>query len=249
MIHHRVHRGHGELPAEFEFRNLPALLFFFAPEGFIDGEQAFGKQHFDTLAFDVHFAQPGLSERDEELFFTGGGLKHEERCACDVAVDADDGPEVACSATADIDDVAADEVVDVDGVLFEGRTLRTRDGDIESAKGFSVGDRIDPREFENNASFVQPVLFEYDRTRGHFIVGVKQDEIVAFCETLGKVGEDLGKQLAIASLRAHKMSDENPLFWVRHREIPGRGLAGKWRSRKCRLIDRERATRLIFSGK
>jgi hypothetical protein len=45
------------------------------------------------------------------------------------------------------------------------------------------------------------------------------------------------------------MSDENPLFWVRHREIPGRGHAGKWRSRKCRLIDRGRVTRLIFSGK
>jgi hypothetical protein len=78
---------------------------------------------------------------------------------------------------------------------------------------------------------------------------VKQNEIGAFCEALGKVCEDLGQQLAITALRAHKMSNEDPWFRICHREIPGLGFSGKWHSSRCGLIERVRATSLIFSGK
>jgi hypothetical protein len=45
--------------------------------------------------------------------------------------------------------------------------------------------------------------------------------MMPFCEALGKVSEDLSKKLAVAALRAYKVSDKNPLFCVRHgKKIP-----------------------------
>jgi hypothetical protein len=65
------------------------------------------------------------------------------------------------------------------------------------------------------------VLFERYWARGCLIFGVEKDEMMPFCEALGEVSEDLSKKLAVAALRAYKVSDKNPLFCVRHgKKIP-----------------------------
>src|SRR5277367_196316 len=92
-------------------------------------------------------------------------MDDEQRGAGGFAIDVDDGADISGAGGAGVDDVAPDEVVDVDGVVFEGGALIAGDGYVESAQGIGVVDGVDAGELEDNAPLVQPVAFEFDGAR------------------------------------------------------------------------------------
>jgi hypothetical protein len=181
--------------------------------GRIDRQEPFGKRHFEALPVEVNVAQPRFGEGNLQLFClvrgAACGLDQQQRDIGGVAVYADDGPDISGAGRADVDNVAADEVVDVDGVLVERSALVSGDGYVEVAEGFRVGDGVDSGKFQDDAAFVEPVAFELNRALG-FSVRREQGKMPPLSEPLRKIGEDVGDNFAVASLGADEVRDEHP---------------------------------------
>lgn len=187
-----------------------STLLFFTSQWRVDGEQAIGQRHFDTLLIEIYLVQPRFGERDQHLVFAAGFTDDEQRGAGSIAVYVGDGSDVAVS-LAEVDDVATDQIVDVDGVFFEWRALAAGNGDIEPAQRFRVGDGVDTGEFEDDPALVQPMVFKGDRAQKGFPVRMQQGEAGALGKSLGEVGKNVGEQLAVASLGTDEARDEYPV--------------------------------------
>jgi len=188
---------------------------FFVVAGRVDGEQAFWEGHFYALLFEVDFTQVCFDEGNKQFLVIGGGFDHEQRGAGGFFVDAGDGSDICGVAGSNVDDVASDQVIDVDGVVFEWGALVAGDGQVMSAQRLGAGDGVDPDKLEDDAALVQPVVFKFDGAR-RCSVRREQEEMTALGEALGEIGEDVGDELAVAALRANEMRDKHQWLWIGH---------------------------------
>ena len=121
------------------------------------------------LARYIDLDEVGFGEGDED-FVLMRSAKLEQGHGGGVGVNVGDLPNVCegCSG----EDVAADQVADVDLVVGEGGAFFRGDGDVQAAQGFSVVDGVDAGEFEDDSALVEPVIFELDFARSVQVCGL-----------------------------------------------------------------------------
>jgi len=128
-------------------------------------------------------------------------------------LDVDDGADGGGG----VEDGAADEVADEEGVGVEGGELVGGDEELLAGEGFGGGDAVAAGELEDDPAGVfaggEKVLFDADGRgvgRRDGSVGGGEGELTARGEDVGEVAEGVSEKLAAAALRTQQASEWNP---------------------------------------
>src|ERR1700751_2365974 len=112
--------------------------------------------------------------------------------------------------------MASDQVRDVEVILGERGTPLTWNRNLVFGEQRRIGDRIHTRELQDDSALMQPVVFDLRLSRRRFPVWRQQPDVSAFFEAVRKVCQDVGDQLAMTTLRADQVRQQNkvalPIF-------------------------------------
>jgi hypothetical protein len=183
-------------------------------------EEAGGESHVDAAGSGIDGEDEALDVRDEHFVTHCGYYREERRHAGEAAAIGGggklDGIECADEAGA-VEDLAAEEVVDVLGSGFELEALGGGDEDVEAGEEFGLGDGIDTGQGEDDAPEVlaggEPEAGDVGgASAGSRTVEARrgEEDTRMLLKVVGQIGEEIGQQLALASLGPKQMCQGSP---------------------------------------